>query len=146
MTILTASGPFFSSGHHLTISPKDFDAFKNGNKELNQRLKDEGTTATSLVNTMIDFPKLLIAAVNGPAIGISVTLISLCDIVYVSEKATFTTPFMQWGFSPEGCSSYNFPRIMGNSNANEVLVSRKMGSLTSSINFKSLLSVVGKIF
>ena len=40
------------------------------------------------VNSLIDFPKPLVAAVNGPAVGIMVTTLSLCDLIYCCESVS----------------------------------------------------------
>jgi len=62
---------------------------------------------------MIAFPKPIVAAVNGPAIGLGMALLPLCDIIYASDKATFSCPYSHLAQTPEGCASYTFPHIMG---------------------------------
>merc|ERR1712001_98359 len=69
----------------------------------------------------IDFPKPILIAANGPAIGACVTSATLCDEIIASEKATLSTPFAKLGIVPEGCSSIHFERIMGNKNAQRML-------------------------
>ena len=68
------------------------------------------------------FPKILIAAVHGAAIGWGCTQLTNFDLVYASRSAFFQTPFTQLGFTPEGGSSYSFPRLMGKQHANRFLV------------------------
>lgn len=74
-----------------------------------------------LFDTFLNFPKPLIAAVNGPAIGACVTSATLCDAVVASERATFSTPFARLGVTPEGCSSYWFEKVMGAEKAGRML-------------------------
>lgn len=62
---------------------------------------------------VIDFPKPIVAAVNGPAIGAAVTSATLMDAIVAAEEATFSLPFAKLGVPPEGCSSILFPEKMG---------------------------------
>jgi len=119
VTILTGKGDYYSSGNDLS----NFGSSVQG--DLATAAKNGGILLRDFVATFIDFPKVLVAAVNGPAVGIPVTLLGLCDIVYASDKATFYTPFSLLGQSPEGCSTYTFPKIMGYSKANEMLLFNK---------------------
>ena len=72
-------------------------------------------------NVFIEFPKPIIAAVNGPGIGAGTTAPALCDVVIASEKATFSTPFTNLGVGPEGCASVHLERILGRENASRML-------------------------
>jgi Delta3-Delta2-enoyl-CoA isomerase len=105
---LTANGDFFSSGNDLIASMESTVTFAQ-------------KTIKELIDTIITYPKLLIAVVNGPAIGIATTILGIFDIVYASDKAYFQTPFSSLGLVAEGCSSYTFPRLLGHSKAGDML-------------------------
>jgi len=119
VTVFTGAGDFYCSGNDLT----NFTKIPEGG--MQQMAKDGGELLREYVKAYIDFPKPLIAVVNGPAVGVSVTILGLFDIVYAIEKATFHTPFSQLGQSPEGCSSYTFPKMMGTAKASEMLLFNK---------------------
>ncbi|XP_041804272.1 chromodomain Y-like protein isoform X2 [Chelmon rostratus] len=80
-------------------------------------------TIRTFVNTFIQFRKPIVAAVNGPAVGLGAAILPLCDVVWANEKAWFQTPYMSYGQTPDACSSFTFPRIMGLASANELLLS-----------------------
>ncbi|XP_028282678.1 chromodomain Y-like protein [Parambassis ranga] len=80
-------------------------------------------TIRTFVNTFIQFRKPIVAAVNGPALGLGAAILPLCDVVWATEKAWFQTPYTSYGQTPDACSSFTFPRIMGLAAANELLLS-----------------------
>ncbi|XP_074064731.1 enoyl-CoA delta isomerase 2 isoform X2 [Macrotis lagotis] len=116
LTVITGSGDYYSSGNDLS------DSANMESGEIEKKIKDGAMLLRLFVDHFIDFPKPLVAVVNGPAVGISVTLLALFDIVYATDRATFHTPFIQLGQSPEACSSYTFPKIMGPVKASEILI------------------------
>ncbi|XP_076827280.1 enoyl-CoA delta isomerase 2 [Brachyhypopomus gauderio] len=136
ITVMTGSGDFYCSGNDLNnfseIPPEGFE----------KMAKDGGELLRQYVKTYIDFPKPLIAVVNGPAVGVSVTVLGLFDVVYATESATFHTPFSQLGQSAEGCSSYTFPKIMGPAKANEMLLFNKKVTATEACE----LGLVTEVF
>lgn len=111
--ILTGADPYYCAGVNLSSTLKP--AHPRRMRELIIRHNQ------ALFDMFLDFPKPLLVAVNGPAIGASVTSATLCDGIIASEKATFSTPFAALGIPPEGCSSVQFARIMGAGNAARML-------------------------
>lgn len=76
VVVLTGTGDFYSSGNDLTAE-RDY----KGNYDLYPTLSE-------FIRAFIEFPKILVAIVNGPAIGIAVTTLPLCDLVFASENVS----------------------------------------------------------
>ncbi|KAF9939662.1 Enoyl-CoA delta isomerase 2, mitochondrial [Modicella reniformis] len=135
VVVLTGNGKYYSSGQELAI-PDSSELEEAGGPE--GVFKKRGVHTRKVISELIHFPKLIIAAVQGPAIGFSVTSSALCDVVYATPEATFNTPFMQF----EACSSVVLPRVMGYSRANEMLL---MGRKFTAEEMKEA-GVVARIF
>jgi enoyl-CoA hydratase/carnithine racemase len=126
VAILTGSGRYYSSGGDFMDMGTPDSFLPAGIKKLVADFNEQ------LFDRFLDFPKPLVAAINGPAIGGAVTSAGLCDIVLASPSATFHTPFTALGLAPEGCSSFVFPRKLGEANAHILLTEgRKVDATTA---------------
>lgn len=80
------------------------------------------TPVFRFLHGIADFPKPLVAAVCGPAVGIGTTMLFHCDLVYAGDNAAFSMPFVNLGIVPEAASSLLVPRMFGYHRAAEALL------------------------
>lgn len=106
--VLTGTADSFTAGNDMV----DF---------LNQKGEFETTGACVFMRTLLEFRKPALAAVNGLAVGVGVTLLLHCDFVYAAASATFRMPFVSIGIAPEFSSSYLLPAHLGHRRAAELL-------------------------
>ena len=103
VAVLTGAGRAFSSGVDL--------------KERAEHERNDPRPARAdferFIDTIAGFPKPLICAVNGIAVGIGATLLGLADLVLMSESAKVQLPFARLSITPEAGSTYTFPAVIG---------------------------------
>ncbi|MEJ2045961.1 MAG: enoyl-CoA hydratase [Reinekea sp.] len=102
-----------------------FTAGNDLNDFLDNIPQDDEAPVFQFLKTMADFPKPIVAAVNGPAVGIGTTLLLHCDLVFSGESAAFQLPFVNLGLVPEFASSYLLPLRVGHAKASEWLLTGK---------------------
>ena len=113
--IVTGAGRAFCAGADLSAGA---NTFKSRDRETGETAvpRDGGGVLTLRI---FDSKKPIIAAVNGPAVGVGVTMQLAMDIRLASTSAKFGFVFARRGIVPEACSSYFLPRVVGISQALE---------------------------
>ncbi len=89
---------------------------------LNAPPSNESSPVFRFMRAMAAFPKPIVAAVCGPAVGIGTTLLFHCDLVYAGDNAAFSMPFVNLGLCPEFGSSMLVPQMFGYHRAAEALL------------------------
>ena len=107
----------------LTGAESAFCAGQDLSEMTKSRTPEQAATSGFMpfVDTIQGFPKPLIAAVNGVAVGIGVTMLLHCDLVFVSERARLRAPFASLGIVMEAGSSALFPQRIGWQNTAHML-------------------------
>lgn len=117
--ILTGTGDAFTSGN-------DLGDFANP-------LPDGGWPALRFLDTLRDMDTPVIAAVNGIAVGVGLTMLLHCDLVFAAETATFSAPFTRVGLVPEAGSSLLLRRAVGIAWANDILLAGRVLSAAEAL-------------
>jgi enoyl-CoA hydratase/carnithine racemase len=83
---------------------------------------DEHSPVFRFLRQLVEFPKPIVAAVDGPAVGIGTTLLLHCDLVVATARARFALPFARLALVPEAASSVLLPMLAGYHRAAEWLL------------------------
>ena len=89
---------------------------------LNQPPSGQDSPVFRFLRGIAGFPKPLVAAVCGPAVGIGTTMLFHCDFVYAGDNAAFSMPFVNLGLCPEAAASLLVPQMLGYHRAAEALL------------------------
>ncbi len=114
--VVTGAGRAFCAGADLSAGGSTFDFSRRAPSGARQPQRDSGGVMSLRI---LECKKPLIAAVNGAAVGIGVTMTLPMDIRIASDRARFGFVFTRRGITPEACSSWFLPRLVGMSRAAE---------------------------
>jgi enoyl-CoA hydratase len=112
--ILTGRGRGFCAGADLNR----FIELQEGDVDHKKKSK---FGSVDFPRAFAQYPKPIIAAINGPSYGFGFTVTLTCDIRLASERAKFSCAFVRVGVTPEFCSTYFLPRLIGYGKAAELI-------------------------
>ena len=118
--VLNAAGDHFTAGNDIL----DF---------MNNPPTSDDSEVAQFLAALLNFPKPLLAAVKGNAVGVGTTMLLHCDVVVAGPTANFSMPFASLGLVPEAGSSYLFPQLVGYQRAARIFMTGESFSADSAI-------------
>jgi enoyl-CoA hydratase/carnithine racemase len=149
------TGMYVRLRRHLREAAEDFGTrcvviqaegvnFTAGN-DINDFMADdisvEASEGFNFLLELHNFPKPIIAIVQGRAIGIGTTMLLHCDAVLADPTATFSMPFVSLGLVPEAGSSYLFPQLVGYQRASRIFLTGDSFSATEALDMGLVTSI-----
>ena len=107
--VITSQGDHFTSGNDIG----DF---------MSNPPTESDSDVAKFLGALLEFPKPLLAAVKGNAIGVGTTMLLHCDVVVAGPTAKFSMPFTSLGLVPEAGSSMLFPQLVGHQRAAKIFL------------------------
>ncbi|EER29989.1 hypothetical protein D8B26_007263 [Coccidioides posadasii str. Silveira] len=121
ITILTGRGRFFSAGADVHSTRPS-----TGNTDVRRQIaRNFVVNNLDITRTFYNHPKILVVALNGPAVGLSAALTAFGDFIYAAPHTFLLTPFSSLGLVAEGGASRALVERLGISKANEALIMSK---------------------
>jgi enoyl-CoA hydratase/carnithine racemase len=108
-----AAGDFGIRAVIITSESQHFTAGNDISDFMDNPPTSESSEVSRFLESLLNFPKPLIAAVKGNAVGVGTTMLLHCDVVVASPAAKFSMPFASLGLVPEAGSSFLFPQLVG---------------------------------
>jgi enoyl-CoA hydratase/carnithine racemase len=107
--VISSEGDHFTAGNDI----RDF---------MSNPPTEEDSTVAKFLGSILEFPKPLLAAVKGNAVGVGTTLLLHCDVVVAASDAKFSMPFTSLGLVPEAGSTKLFPDLVGYQRAAKIFM------------------------
>jgi enoyl-CoA hydratase/carnithine racemase len=137
VSILTGAGRGFCAGADLESGEDTFDPTKRKDSSRKQIRPGAG-----FLRFMLDLKKPVIAAINGPAVGVGISLLLTLDIRIAAESARIGLVFNRRGVLPEYGSPWFLPRMLGFSRAAELLYTGRILSSREALEYGLVSRVV----
>lgn len=116
--VMTGAGRAFSAGGDLKAMKDRRDLFAGSGADIRERYR---RVVHRIVRSLYGLEVPLVAAVNGPAMGLGCDIAGLADIRIASDRATFGVPFLKLGIIPGDGGAWLLPRNVGHARAAEML-------------------------
>lgn len=112
-----AAGDFGVRVVILTSTSENFTAGNDISDFMEAPPSAEDSDVYRFLHALLNFPKPLLAAVSGNAVGVGTTMLLHCDLVVADKSAKFSLPFTSLGLVPEAGSTMLFPALVGHQRA-----------------------------